>query len=180
MQINNHNIVFQDSDEHDPFVTNFVNKSTLFNKYSLNFSNPTSTDLGLFIFCDLISNIQDIKKSKGGCHKFVPISTGHGLCHSFNSLPSKDIYQESEFSNIWINVFEKNKALNRTYPSAYGPSKHLYFFLQSFEVYSQKISKDFTISISNDFNPFDVGRQIFSALPGYYHSLRIIPSQVFN
>jgi hypothetical protein len=45
-------------DKNDDFVAKYVNKSNLFSKHNLTFSNPKPTVLPNILFCGLITNLQ--------------------------------------------------------------------------------------------------------------------------
>jgi len=179
LDIMKHSVMLSEkaTNEEPAFISKYVNSSKIWKKYNLTFAVAEQTNLGIFLYCDIISSLQEAKNSRMGCNKFVPVSTGNGLCYSFNSLPSTQIYQQSEFLDVWNSVFQVAKDVNISYPTAWGPSRDLFIFLQSFESYSIRASKDFLISFTNEFDPFDVVRQNFEIIPGYFHSFRIVPSQ---
>jgi hypothetical protein len=119
--------------EGDDFVSTFVNRSNFWKDYNLKFKKDEKTDFGSFLFCDLISNLQEPAKDTLGCNEFYPVSTGYGPCYSYNSLASKQLYRESLTLEQWVNFFQLPESINLTYPSLYGPAQSFYFVLQSFE-----------------------------------------------
>ncbi len=46
------------ADKNDDFVAKYVNRSNLFSKHNLTFSNPKPTVLPNILFCGLITNLQ--------------------------------------------------------------------------------------------------------------------------
>ena len=158
-------------------------KTSFFDKFaeivlsgkSLNSADPSVENMNRFLFCDFSS---DLKTSSMGCKKMIPIPTGNGLCHSFNSLPATEIYQDSYYSNAWNSIFGGKNNSKLEYPTSWGPSRPLYIVVQSFEPQNNIDAKNFLLSFTNEFNAFDASHESFEIMPGYQHTFRVIPSIV--
>jgi hypothetical protein len=64
-------------------------------------------------------------------------------------------------------------------PSGFGPSNGLNFVVNSFEPYdSQRSSKNFILSITNENNPFDIFKQNHVIEPGNVYTYKVVASQI--
>jgi hypothetical protein len=144
-------------------------------------------------FCNLAPKFQlhNMPKDQlSQCDDFNLMVTPKGLCYSFNSLTINDLYKESNLSDNWISVFEQQKHKKLIYPAGYGPSTGLNFVLNSFEHYFRskhpfhsnvfRFSQNFLLSITNEFNPYEVFKQNFYIEPGNIYTYRIVANQVIT
>jgi len=167
----------------DNQYVNEEEKNTFFRKFAskalenrnLSLTNIFTEKFHRFLICDFSS---DLTESDESCLKMRPVMTGNGLCHSFNSLSVNEIYQESFFTSIWNSTFGGKNDSILEYPILWGPPRPLYIMVQSFEPSPARDGKNFWLSFTNEFDPFDVIQQSFEILPGYQHTYRVIPSQM--
>jgi hypothetical protein len=108
------------------------------------------------------------------------VSTSHGVCQTFNSLTSSEIYKDLPNLSVWKSVFEPNKTNSSlVYPKGFGSAKGMYIILNSYEsIGMQQQSNDFILSITNQYNAYDIVRQSFNLLPGNAYTFRVMASQV--
>ena len=77
-------------------------------------------------------------------------------------------------------MFEPNKTNSSlVYPKGFGSAKGMYIILNSYEsIGMQQQSNDFILSITNEYNAYDIVRQSFNLLPGNAYTFRVMASQV--
>ena len=155
------------------FLNNFA--SRIMQKQNITLIDPPLETFNPFLFCDFSS---DLTKSSKTCQKMIPAVTRNGLCHSFNSLPVKSIYQDSNYTKAWYSAFGDKDDPTLEYPKVWGPPHPFYIVVQSFEPSSSRNGKNFLLSFTNEFNNFDVNHDSFEIIPGYQHTYRVIPSQI--
>jgi hypothetical protein len=112
----------------------------------------------MIYFCDFGTEQGDINnRSENNCNLFQPFSTPKGFCFTFNSLSMKEIFQSTDNLNHWDSVLGfKNKSTLIGSPGP-SPSNGFKFILNSFERFgSESLGKNFILSITNEFNPFDI------------------------
>ena len=185
VSIDEHFATFMDIMKHSS-SSNFWNereKATFFSTFAktilqskkMLLTDPPLEPLSRFIFCDLTS---DVTNCDASCEKMIPVSTGNGLCYSFNSKPAVSIYQESEYSKAWSSTFGDKNDSDLIFPAVWGPSQPLYILVQSFDPRQLGNGNNFFLSFTNELNPFDIIQNRFEILPGYQHTYRVIPSQI--
>ena len=146
---------------------------------------------GIIPFCEVAPKLAlyDMPTEKlSTCDYFNLSATPKGICYSFNSQSLNEIYKESNISDYWISVFEQQNHQTLINPSGYGPSNGLNFVLNSFEHYFkdslsgaskiERLSQNFILSISNEFNPYDVYKQNYFIEPGNIYTYRILANQI--
>ena len=164
---------FRDKQDLSTFYENLAEK--ILKNNGLMLTNASQENFNNFLFCDLVS---DFPKSGMWCQKMFPVVTGNGLCHSFNSLPATVLYKNSDYSKVWISTFGDKVNSSLDFPSVWGPSRPLYIVVQSFEPSPTRDGKNFLLSFTNEFNPYDVTHDSFEIMPGYQHTFRVIPSHL--
>ena len=171
---------YQQNLENQNFYTKFIKDIKIFNKYNLTLSLNEQSQLGMMLFCEMIPNILLIKKKLPGCSNFYPVSTSHGICQTFNSLPTSEIYKKSPITDTWTSVFEPNMTkIDLVYPKGFGSAKGMNIILNSYEAFgSQRETNDFILSVTNENNVYDIVRQSFDLLPGNIYTFRILASQI--
>ena len=144
---------------------------------------------GVIPFCDVAPKLAlyDMSMDQlSKCDYFNLTVTPKGLCYSFNSLSLNEIYKESNISDYWISMFEQQIYQSLINPSGFGPSNGLNFILNSFEhnliasssLLYERLSPNFILSISNEFNPYDVYKQNYFIEPGNIYTYRILANQI--
>ena len=102
LDIMKHSVMLNEKANEDPvFISKYVNSTKIWKNHNLTFAVAEQTNLGIFLYCDIISNLHESKNTGMGCSNFVPVSTGSVLCYSFNSLPSNQIYKVKMSSTFW-------------------------------------------------------------------------------
>jgi len=136
--------------------------------------------IGMILFCDIVKDLNIAFERFPGCTNTSAVSTSHGICQSFNSAPSTDIYKNFPYLKVWNSVFGTNIS-NRSlvYPKGNGAAKGMYFILNSYESYGfNRHSNEFILSITNENNPFDIAKSNFNLLPGQSYSFKVMQSQI--
>jgi len=140
--------------------------------------------IGIIPFCEMTRKPrQNTPQTRSfDCILFDLIMTARGICYSFNALTNNEIFKKSKETETWrkiLNLKEKSALVN---PAS---SDGLYFILNSFNANpiddpnaKTKASGNFILSITNEFNPFNIYKQNFVIEPGYSYIYRIIANQV--
>jgi hypothetical protein len=162
------------------FYKKYVEEVSLFRKFNLTLVSKEDTQLGMILFCEMIPDILLVKKKLPGCTNFYPVSTSHGICQSFNSLQSTEIYKKSPITDTWSSIFEPNMTkTDLVFPKGFGSAKGMNIILSSYEAFdTQRETKDFILSVTNENNVYDIVRQSFDLLPGNIYTFRILASQI--
>lgn len=120
-----------------------------------------------------------IKKQPIKCDYFHQIVTPKGLCRSFNSLTMSETFKDSPLLTKWKKIFNLKETSNIVNPSGYGLSHGLQFVLNFYEPsYDQRSSKNFVLSITNEFNSFDALKETYLIKPGFSHTYKVIANQI--
>jgi hypothetical protein len=167
---------FLDDEQH--YMSSFVQNSSLLE--NLEKVSRDKNPIGMLLFCDMVKDLSTAFARFPGCTNTSAVSTSHGVCQSFNSAPSTDIYKNLPYSQVWNLVFSNN-ITNRplVYPKGNGAAKGMYFILNSYESFGfNRHSNDFILSITNENNPFDIAKSNFNLLPGQIYSFRVMQSQI--
>ena len=138
--------------------------------------------LGMIPFCEFahILNLTGISESENSrCNRFHPFLTTSGLCQTFNSLGMNQIFKNSTFLHSWMNLLNIDLNLDPINSVGSGPSNGFYFVLNSFErVKASRDSNNFIMSITNEFNPFDIFEQNYPIETGHFYTFRVLANQV--
>ncbi len=166
------------NDDNQQILSLFSQKSSLLKNLIRIFKE--NSPIKMLLYCDMANDIDKFLDIPPGCTNVSAVSTTHGICQSFNSAPSKDIYKNHSYLQAWNLVFAyniSNRAL--VYPKGNGAVKGMYFVLNSYE-YSgyTRYSNEFILSINNENNPYDIYKSHFNLLPGQSYSFKVTQSQI--
>jgi hypothetical protein len=172
------------SDAHSDFIKKYVNSSIF--QSNTNYEKPIflTGQIGIMPFCETVTkqnlssfSLQDPSK----CTHFDPILTAKGLCYTFNSMSMTEIFKPMQYINLFTSIFNLSQNMVLSNPSGYGPSHGLTFILNSFEfINSERSSKNFILSITNENNPFDIFKQSYFVEPGNSYTFRVSANQIIT
>ncbi len=134
--------------------------------------------IGTIPFCRMTKKLDQTSDQlqSNDCKLFDPLMTVGGICYSFNSLAMSELYKMSMEIQIWNKIFKLKETSTLVHPIA---SNGLYFVLNSFVPSpEEESSKNFVLSITNEYNSFNIYSENFIVQPGYSYKYRVIANQV--
>ena len=171
-------------DEKKYFESKYVNSSIFPIKSKIEEPKYLNDKKGLIPFCEVapLYKLTNIFQNKSiECKYFKPVVTAKGICYSFNSLSSNELFKSSTDASKWrsdLNVKRNSSILK---PTGYGKLHGLNFLLNSFEIYSKdRSSNNFLLSITNENNGYDIFKQNYVLKPGFVYTYKIIANQILT